>query len=81
MAYWDINKILVEEERVPCLFTVDAQDLGHLDSKSRPKDLPAGSKVDLPLWMAQGLAEKNMVELQVPRHFGSRMRDEIMAGD
>lgn len=76
----DIDEILAEEERIPCVFQVDAKDLGFLDTSIQVSDLPMHSKVDLPLWLAQNLVDKNMVELEIPKYFGPRMRDEIMAG-
>jgi len=80
MSYLDIDQLLAEEERIPCIFSVDAHSLGSLDSTLQSDDLPAHSKVDLPLWLAHPMTEKNMVEIEIPKHFGSRMRDAIMAG-
>jgi GINS complex subunit 3 len=69
----DIDLILSEEERLPCKFVVDAAYLGSLDPINTEVDLPAETKVELPLWMAQSLYEKNMVQLELPKHFGSRL--------
>lgn len=80
MSFLDIDQILAEEERLTCEFSVDAKDLGMLDPSIGTSDLPAHSKVDLPLWLAQTLAEKNMVEITIPKDFGANRRDEIMAG-
>eukprot|EP01041_Mallomonas_annulata_P005413 gene5413-10834_t len=80
MSYLDIDQILAEEERLPCEFLINAKGLGMLDTSLKAEDLPAHSKIDLPLWLSQVLAEKNMVEVEIPKHFGARMRDEIMAG-
>ena len=82
MPYLDIDIILSEEERLPCIFSLDARQLGALDPSNRGEsdDLPAHSKIELPLWLAQEMAERHMVEVEIPKHFGSRMRDEIMAG-
>jgi hypothetical protein len=43
---FDIDAILAEEERVVCVFAVDAADLGHLDSTGQHDiDMAAGSRV------------------------------------
>eukprot|EP00607_Mallomonas_marina_P008682 CAMPEP_0182423056 /NCGR_PEP_ID=MMETSP1167-20130531/8958_1 /TAXON_ID=2988 /ORGANISM="Mallomonas Sp, Strain CCMP3275" /LENGTH=196 /DNA_ID=CAMNT_0024601677 /DNA_START=127 /DNA_END=714 /DNA_ORIENTATION=- len=80
MSFLDIDQILAEDERLPCVFSVEAKDLGFLDPSIHSDDLPAHSKVDLPLWLAQTFAEKNMIEIDIPKHYGKYMRDEIMAG-
>jgi GINS complex subunit 3 len=80
MSYLDIDEILSEEERIPCVFSIDATGLGNLDSTNELPDLPAHSKVELPLWLAQMLSEKNMIEIELPKHYGSRIREDIMAG-
>lgn len=78
--YLDIDEILSEEERVPCIFTYDAKNLGMLDSSNDSIDLPEDSKVELPLWLARGLHEKQMVNIELPKYYGTRIREEIMAG-
>lgn len=80
MRFLDIDLILSEDERIPCKFTVDVSDLGHLDSANEDDDLPEGSRVELPLWLAKFFAATNVVELELPKHYGSKMRDAIMAG-
>jgi GINS complex subunit 3 len=78
--YLDFDTILCEEERVPCTFLLDAAYLGHLHPTVTEVDLPKGTELELPLWLAQSLKDKNMVELMLPKHFRSRMRDALSAG-
>ena len=80
MSFLDIDEILSEEERIPCIFNIDASNLGYLDSTNNLPDLPAHSKVELPLWLASTLSDKNMIEIELPKHYGSRIREDIMAG-
>jgi GINS complex subunit 3 len=42
-------------------------------------DLPEGSKVELPLWLARELARYNFVTIELPKHYGRKMRDTINA--
>ena len=70
--YWNLDDILAEEESVPCSFKFEAKGLGYLDQLSNlsnnmntaqrkqviqmDKSLPAGAKVDVPVWLAIKLA-------------------------
>jgi len=76
----DIDLILSEEERLPCTFQVDASNMGHLDVTVQSDTLPSGARVELPHWLGQPLFEKNVVVMEVPKHFGPKMRDHMFAG-
>jgi len=52
MKFLDIDEILAEEERISCIFSLDASGLGGLDPTSNEEDLPESSKVELPLGLA-----------------------------
>jgi len=88
MSYLDIDQILYEEERVPCVLQVDAYQMGFLDpsannnsnnnSNSLYDDLPENTRIELPLWLV--LALNNFVEIELPKHYNKKMRDEILAG-
>ncbi len=77
MSFLDIDLILSEEDRLPCIFRVDAFDLGHLDPSNHSSVLPMNSRLELPLWLALTLSKNNMVQMESPKHFGQRMRDEL----
>lgn len=79
MNYLNIDEILTEEERIPSIFLLDGSGLGHLDTTNDLNDLPSNSKIDLPLWLTTILVEKNMIEIELPKHYGSRIREDIMA--
>lgn len=44
-GYYDIDSILSEEVRVPCVFTLDAVGMGMLDPTTSDEDLSQGAKV------------------------------------
>lgn len=44
------------------------------------RDLAAGTKVDLPCWMAETLARRNLVTMRLPRFFGPTVRNDLRAG-
>ncbi|KAL2203710.1 GINS complex, Psf3 component [Sarocladium strictum] len=55
MSYYDVDAILTDGEKVPCIFELDAPHLGHLDSSSSTGLKPA-TPLSLPLWLAEMLA-------------------------
>ncbi|CAM9320591.1 unnamed protein product [Hapterophycus canaliculatus] len=79
-GYYDIDSILSEEVRVPCTFTLDAIGMGVLDPTTSDEDLSQGAKVDFPLWMARPLAGKGMVDLDLPKHYTEKFREQLEAG-
>ncbi|KXX79379.1 DNA replication complex GINS protein psf3 [Madurella mycetomatis] len=63
MSYYDIDSILTDAEKIPCTFQVDIPDLGYLDNTPN-QPLKAGTKVNLPLWLAEMLAIANTGDLE-----------------
>lgn len=45
-GYYDIDAILSEEVRVPCVFALDAVGMGMLDPTTSDEDLSQGAKVN-----------------------------------
>lgn len=80
MSFLDVDTVLSEEERIPCIFEYEAVSLGFLDPTAESPHLPENSKVEIPLWMCTSLASQNMVRVELPKHFERKMRDEILAG-
>lgn len=44
-GYYDMDAILSEDERIPCVFTLDAVGMGVLDPTTAEDDLAEGTKV------------------------------------
>ena len=80
MSYLDIHTLLCDEERIPCTFIHDSVKLGHLDPSAEEKDIAADTRVDMPIWLGEELAKRNIVRINAPKHFGTKMRDEMRAG-
>lgn len=75
----DLDAILSEEERIPCVFQMDAQGLGFLDPTNDRSNLQQGAKVELPLYMAKALTQRGMTEMELPKHYELKMRHNIAA--
>ena len=55
MSYYDLDDFLSESQRVPCKFNITVPLLGYLEG-TPGADISEGSKVELPLWIAEFLA-------------------------
>ena len=75
-----MDSILAAEERVPCTFDIDAVGLGYLDASCVDDDLEQGTKVELPFWLGDVLARKNMVRADMLRCFNARYLSHLNAG-
>ncbi|DAZ96788.1 TPA: hypothetical protein N0F65_005786 [Lagenidium giganteum] len=79
-GYFDIDDILSGEERVKCLFNTDAVGCAYLDPSCQGDDLANGSTVELPLWLAEPLANRGDVNVEVPHFLTKRFRRMMKAG-
>lgn len=79
--YYDIHDILAEEELVPAVFQQAAERVGFLDSGDDTNRVEAGSKAELPFWLARDLHLRGVVSVDVPPYFKkvSKTRKEIGA--
>ncbi|KAH8670143.1 DNA replication complex GINS protein-like protein psf3 [Tricladium varicosporioides] len=55
MSYYDVDAILTDAQKVPITILVDMPNLGYLDNNPG-HTLKAGTKLSLPLWIAEYLA-------------------------
>ncbi|ERT03360.1 hypothetical protein HMPREF1624_01673 [Sporothrix schenckii ATCC 58251] len=58
MSYYDVDDILTDAEKIPCEFQIDVPGLGYLD-QTPSHTLKAGTRLQLPLWLAEMLALAN----------------------
>ncbi|KAJ4291244.1 DNA replication protein [Collariella sp. IMI 366227] len=63
MSYYDIDSILTDAEKIPCTFQLELPDLGYLDN-TPTQPLKSGTKVSLPLWLAEMLAIANTGDIE-----------------
>ncbi|WEW60737.1 DNA replication protein [Emydomyces testavorans] len=55
MAYYDIDEILTDAQKLPCTFELEVPGLGFLDGNVG-EDIKAGTRLDVPLWLGVMLA-------------------------
>jgi len=77
--YYNLDSILVGEEKVPTRFLHPAKGLGYLDPGSVDNDLAKDAKLDLPLWLARTLARKQLAKLFLPKAYETKFRSDLTA--
>ncbi|KAK7305870.1 hypothetical protein VNO77_43782 [Canavalia gladiata] len=77
-TYYDVDDIITEEEIVSVIFQKAASGVG-IDPSSEVDFIEAGSKVELPFWLAHELQLRQAVSVIVPPCFNQKTRLEIQA--
>lgn len=78
------SQILIASQKVPCTFELDVPQLGYLDNNPT-HTLRSGTRVDLPLWLAEMLAvsspssTKSLVSLHLPPALTPRVVNALKA--
>lgn len=78
-SYFNVDDILCEDERVPLRWKSVALKVGHLDPSSGSDDIEAGTTMDLPLWLAEELHSKDLIDVMLPTAYLQKSRDDIKA--
>lgn len=63
MSYYDIDAILTDAQKVPCTFELTVPGLGYLEG-NLAAPMAQGSKLELPLWLAEMLALSQSLNTQ-----------------
>uniref|UniRef100_A0A672RCD6 DNA replication complex GINS protein PSF3 n=1 Tax=Sinocyclocheilus grahami TaxID=75366 RepID=A0A672RCD6_SINGR len=56
--FFSLDDILLSHERLPCRTESAFPRLGFLEKSSETRDIPEGTKMEMPLWLAKGLYER-----------------------
>ena len=78
--YFSVSSLLVEEERMPCVSTIEFAGLGYLDPTTLGEDLPEETRLETPLWLAKLLASKSAVNIDYPKHYKESFCEHLEAG-
>ncbi|XP_016133033.1 LOW QUALITY PROTEIN: DNA replication complex GINS protein PSF3-like [Sinocyclocheilus grahami] len=63
--FFSLDDILLSHERLPCRTESAFPRLGFLEKSSETRDIPEGTKMEMPLWLAKGLYERKRRVLSV----------------
>ncbi|KAI8332279.1 DNA replication complex GINS protein psf3 [Chlamydoabsidia padenii] len=81
--YYSIDSILAEHTKIPCIFqqSIDAE----VNLTGDETDVPQGSRIELPFWLAKALAQltvsgdQQLMQIELPKAFGVRVRNALDA--
>ena len=79
--FFDLGDILASQQKVPCQFEQPVYRLGFLNPHSTDEHIQAGTKMELPVWLARALGgrRKNIVKVDLPRQYREQQRDILSA--
>ncbi|KAG9623424.1 putative GINS complex subunit Psf3, partial [Aureobasidium melanogenum] len=83
-SYYNIDAILTDAQKVPCTFELTVPNMGYLQGNPG-EDIKQGSKVELPLWLAEMLAVSNpsgnssLATLDLPQALSQRVMNALKA--
>jgi GINS complex subunit 3 len=79
-----MDDILTSQERVACTFNTPIINMGYLDPGTESENIQAGSRLELPCWLARSLCGGNrrrrIVTAELPRQYREVFR-EILSAD
>ncbi|TRM68296.1 hypothetical protein BD626DRAFT_114095 [Schizophyllum amplum] len=78
--YFSIDAILAENQKIQCTFRRDIPEMGHLGG-GNTRDIKAGSKVAIPVWLAYILIYSEWVDFNIPTAFGSKVKNALSADE
>ena len=79
--YYCIDEILLEETPLVVRLNSDCAGIGFLDyPHNKTPNLPAQSKVFVPLWLAELFSRKGLVSASAPEFFGAHIRELLERG-
>ena len=77
--YLDINDILAVSVKATCRVVQPLHKMGFIDCSAEDNDLPRGTKLELPLWMASQLLEFGIINMELPRGYTEAYREVLDA--
>ncbi|KAK3742741.1 hypothetical protein QZH41_018959 [Actinostola sp. cb2023] len=79
--YFDIDDVIATQDRIPCKLEVQIHNLGFLDPSSQGEHLAAGSKLELPYWLAKELCSRRrrVVSVELPKVYKDGYREILKA--
>ncbi|ORZ39525.1 hypothetical protein BCR44DRAFT_39982, partial [Catenaria anguillulae PL171] len=79
--YYDLDAILADQQSIPCTFKCKVPGLGYLQGSEAEEDILEGTKLNLPLWLAEGLLseESQSIAPNLPKAFSEPILRQLDA--
>ncbi|SPC65384.1 related to PSF3 - subunit of the GINS complex [Ustilago sp. UG-2017b] len=76
--YWNVDAFIADSQKLPCIFNIDVPNMGQIQS-TEERDIKALSRIELPFWLAELMALNNIVSINKPKSFSSRVKGALDA--
>ncbi|KAG0174706.1 DNA replication protein [Apophysomyces sp. BC1015] len=82
--YYDIDSILAEHTKLPCIFLHDVDAEANVQGDDSIQ-IRANTRIELPYWMAKTLAQftlpngEKLLTVEIPKTYGRRVRNALAA--
>ncbi|ORX54024.1 GINS complex, Psf3 component [Hesseltinella vesiculosa] len=81
--YYDVDSILAEYTKIPCIFqhTIGAQ----VNLTGDETEVPKGTRLEMPFWLSKALLQltvedqETLIQMELPKAFGNRVRNALDA--
>lgn len=77
--YLSCEDISAQSQKLTCLFMKDVSGIGFIDPTGETEDIPCGTKLELPLWLAKVLYNRHLIELEIPKGYSETFREILQA--
>ncbi|KAM9470487.1 DNA replication complex GINS protein PSF3 [Clarias gariepinus] len=79
--FLSLDDILLSHERLPCRTDTAFPKLGFLEKSGDTHDIPEGTKMEMPLWLAKGLYERKrrVISVDLPKVYREGWRTVFSA--
>ncbi|MBN3298195.1 DNA replication complex GINS protein PSF3 [Amia ocellicauda] len=80
-SFLSLDDILLSHEKLPCRTETAFPRLGFLEKSSDTRDIPEGTKMEMPLWLAKGLYDRKrrVVSVDLPKVYREGWRTVFSA--
>ena len=74
--YFEVNDILISQEKISCTFETQVKDLGFLDHGSDNEHIEPATKMELPFWLAKELCarQRRIISVEIPKVYRETYR-------
>ena len=74
--YFEVNDILISQEKISCTFETQVKNLGFLDHGSDNEHIEPATKMELPFWLAKELCarQRRIISVEIPKVYRETYR-------
>ncbi|KAA1092209.1 DNA replication protein [Puccinia graminis f. sp. tritici] len=85
-AYYSLDQLLAENQKIPCIFNIAVPGMGYLEGTNE-RDIQPYTPIEIPFWLASILSQQdnpedesqNYLTIQIPKAFNLQIRNALSA--